>query len=93
MTNDRITELESKGFTRWTKGNIDRLYINATQLGLNCEYYKTGSISYAEFRGVKISNSQARRMKTAKTYIDINTGRAYSDDEMLLEAVKDIAGI
>lgn len=93
MTNERISELEALGFSRWTKGSMDRLYINAAQLGLNCEYYKTGNISSAEFKGESISNSRARGMKEAKTYIDIKTGRAYSDNETLLEAVKELAGI
>ena len=90
MTNEMIAKFEDAGFQRWTKGTMDRLYIKANMLGLNCEYYKTGNISYAEFRGEKISNSEAGRMKAAKTYIDINTGKAYSDNYTLKKTVEEI---
>lgn len=93
MTHERIVELEQKGFKRWTKGNIDRLYINASQLGLDCEYYKTGNIRYAEFRGEMVSNTQARKMKASRTYIDINTDRVYSDIELLKDAASELAGL
>ena len=67
MTEQMIAELEAKGFKRWTKGNLDRLYINAAQLGLVCQYYKTGNIRHAEFNGESISNSQGYRYKSALT--------------------------
>lgn len=89
----KVKELEQLGFKRWTKGNMDRLYINATQLGLDCEYYKTGNISGADFQGERISNSEARRMKAAKTYIDIKTGHVLSDNETLKLAAQKLAGI
>lgn len=90
MTEERIEELTKKGFKRWTKGNMDRLYINAAQLGLNCEYYKSGNISSAEFRGDRVSNSEARRMKWAKTYVDIKTGKVYSDNDSLKAAAEEL---
>lgn len=93
MTDARIAELETKGFKRWTKGNYDRLYINAGQLGLICSYYNTGNVRSAEFNGTSISNCEARRMKAAKTFIDVKTGKAYSDNCTLLEAVKTLAEI
>ena len=76
-----IKALEEKGFNRWQKGNLDRLYVNATMLGLVCEYYKTGNIKTAYFCEGLISNCQARRMKAAKTFIDVKTGTVYSDSE------------
>ena len=90
MTEERIKELEDKGFKRWQKGNIDRLYINASQLGLNCEYYKTGNIKYAEINGAEISNCEARRMKGSKTYIDVKTEKVYSDNAILKEAAENL---
>ena len=86
MTEERIDELTKVGFKRWQKGNMDRLYINASQLGLVCEYYKTGNICYAEFGGKKISNSQAYRMKNAKTFVDVKTEQVYSDIQDLKDA-------
>lgn len=90
LTEKRIAALEEKGFKRWTKGNYDRLYINASELGLHCDYYKTGNISNAVFQGTSISNSEGRRMKTARTYIDIKTGEIHSDNYTLEKAVKAI---
>ena len=81
-----IKKLEGKGFSRWQKGNLDRLYINASQLGLVCWYYKTGNISSAEFNGERISNCQARRYKAAKTFIDAGTGKVHGDIPELVEA-------
>lgn len=91
MMNEKMIEkLTAKGFTRWTKGKYDRLYINAKELGLVCEYYKTGNIHSAEFRGDGISNSEAYRMKSAKTYIDVATEEVNSQNGTLEEAVKEI---
>lgn len=91
LTEEKIARLEEKGFKRWTKGNMDRLYINATMLGLNCEYYNTGNIRSAWFNGASISNCEARRMKAAKTYIDIKTGTVYGDNNSLKEAAEKLA--
>lgn len=68
----------------------DRMYINATDLGLVCEYYKTGNIHYAEFQGEHVSNSNARAMQYAKTYIDVKTGKLYSDHEYLRSAAQEL---
>lgn len=91
LNETKIKELEEKGFNRWTKGNLDRLYINASQLGLICSYYNTGNIKRAEFGGGVISNCCARRYKAAKTFIDIKTENVYSDCEELAEAAKELA--
>ena len=85
-----IKALEDKGFRRWTKGNFDRMYINAVCLGLECSYYKTGNISAAYFNGERISNCQGRRYKDAKTYIDVKTGRLFSDIQELKDAAQAI---
>lgn len=93
LSEAKINELTDKGFNRWTKGNLDRLYINAAQLGLVCTYYKTGNISGAEFNGESISNCQARRYKAAKTFIDIKTERVHSDYPILAEAARKLADL
>lgn len=90
MNEKMIEKLTAKGFNRWTKGKYDRLYINAKDLGLECEYYKTGNIAGATFQGEDISNSEAYRMKAAKTYIDIETGEAVSNNRWLKEAAEEI---
>ena len=90
MNEERINKLIDKGFKRWTKGNYDRLYINADKLGLEYVLYKTGNIFSATFKGRRISNNKASRMRHAKTYIDIKTEEIYSDIDILKEAVEDI---
>ena len=90
LSEEEITALEEKGFRRWQKGMLDRLYINAAQLGLEYSRYNTGNISSAAFRGEYISNSQARRMLNAKTYVDVESGRVWSDEGTLKEAAEEI---
>ena len=93
LSEAKIKELEEKGFKRWIKGNLDRLYINAAQLGLVCSYYKTGNVSSATFNGNSISNCEARRMKGSKTFIDVKTGKVYSDNDLLGKAAAELAGL
>lgn len=95
MTKDiteRIDELTAMGFNRWQKNGMDRMYINASTLGLECTYYKTGNISSAKFQGYSISNSEASRMKFAKTYIDLVKKTIVSDNAMLADAVAELIG-
>lgn len=93
LPESKIAELIQKGFSRWTKGNLDRLYINAAQLGLVCDYYNTGNVKHAEFRGAEISNCEARRMKAAKTFVDIKTGCVHSDNHSLEQAARELSGL
>lgn len=86
----KIAKLIEMGFKRWTKGGMDRMYINAAQLGLVCEYYKTGNIRNAEFQGTGISNSEGYRMKSARTFIDVKTEEVYSDNNTLKQAAIDL---
>lgn len=90
MTEKMIEKLEAKGFKRWTKGSMDRLYINAEDLGLDCGYYNSGNISSATFKGERISNSEAYRLGAAKTYIDVATGKLVGTKETLTAAAQEI---
>lgn len=78
LNEKQIAALEEKGFRRWTKGTMDRLYINAETLGLEIERRKSGSVSSAYYRGERISNNLGSAMAYAKTYIDIATGELTS---------------
>lgn len=88
-----IETLEKIGFKRWQKAGYDRLYVDASHLGLVCEYYNTGNICKAEFNGERISNSEGRKMKAAKTFIDVRTWTVHSTREDLKEAAKKLANI
>lgn len=90
LNEKQITALEEKGFKRWTKCSMDRLYINAETLGLEIERRKTGSISSAYYRGERISNNRGSAMAYAKTYIDITTGELKSDNWTLEQDARQI---
>ena len=92
MLNEKmIKALEAKGFKRWTKGDMDRMYINP-ETALDFEYttYKTGNISWAALNGEKISNSWAREIVSSKTYIDVNTGALVSNNNTMRDAAQEI---
>lgn len=90
MTKDQIIGLAAKGFKRWTKEGMDRMYIGAHALGLSCDYYNTGNIRDAELNGKSISNSRARRLKEMKTYLDLTTMTVVSGDEELAHLAADL---
>lgn len=90
MTTFQIIDLATKGFTRWTKPGMDRMYIDAGALGLSCEYYNTGNIREAHLNGKSISNSRARRLKEMKTYLDLTTMAVVSGDEELAHLAADL---
>ena len=92
MTETMIEKLTEKGFSRWTKGAMDRLYINANDLGLYTDHYKSGSICFASFNGEEISHAHALRMLGAKTWIDVETGLLNSKyaEDCLVEAAEAI---
>ena len=93
LTEERIAELEGLGFRRWTRGNFDRLYINASDLGLVCYYYKSGNIRAAYINGSLTSNAEGYRMKAAKTFIDVGTGNLCSDNLRSMQAALDLLGM
>lgn len=80
MTEETIAKYEAKGFKRWTKGSMDRLYIDVTKLGLEVSYYKTGNVSSATWCGERISNADARRFMSSKVYVDVKTGELHVQD-------------
>lgn len=81
----QVNELISKGFKRWQKNGMDRLYVNATVLGLDTEC-KT-------FQGKRVSNSHCRELAQAKTYIDLVKNEIRSDSCMLTAAVAELVGV
>ena len=67
-----VESLEKKGFNRWTKGNMDRLYFNIQKSGhMDVDYYKTGNISYAAVDGEEISHRFAGQILSVKCFIDL----------------------
>lgn len=48
LTETMIAKLESKGFKRWTKGTMDRLYIDASKLNPGCGRYASKVKTYID---------------------------------------------
>ncbi len=70
-----IEALEKKGFCRWTKGDMDRLYFSLEKSGaLELDYYKSGNLRSADLEGERISNAEACRLLAVKCFIDLKNG-------------------
>ncbi|WP_289932849.1 hypothetical protein [Lactobacillus delbrueckii] len=70
-----IEALEKKGFNRWTKGDMDRLYFSLEKAGaLEVDYYKSGNLRSAYLNGERISNAEACRLLSVKCFIDLKKG-------------------
>ena len=95
ITDEQIKSMELAGFKRWTKGEYDRLYINADRLGLDVDYYKTGNICYATWKGEKISNTRAGEMLySTKVFVDATNGEVVASGtwrDKLGEAARELA--
>lgn len=89
-TEKLITALEERGFKHWTKGDKDRMYIDAEKLGLKVQKYGSGAVKHAEWDGEKISNREGASMLHAKTYLDLTDMSVHSDDSDLLAAAEAI---
>jgi|GEM_PF-3601407 len=67
-----IEVLEKKGFNRWTKGDMDRLYFNIARSGhMEVDHYNTGNISHAAIDGEEISHRFAGQILAVKRFIDL----------------------
>lgn len=67
-----IEALEKKGFNRWTKGDMDRLYFNIERSGhMVVDRYNTGNISFASVDGEEISHRFAGQILSVKCFIDL----------------------
>ena len=92
LSNAQIYALEAVGFKRWTKGNHDRLYINARDIpDIHIEYHK-----YAN-RPPRVScdNETYGCGKSAciiysKTYIDVKTGELTSDNTLMTTKAEEL---
>lgn len=67
-----VEDLEKKGFNRWTKGDMDRLYFSIERSGhMDVDRYHTGNISYAAIDGEEISHRFAGQILSVKCFIDL----------------------
>lgn len=72
--------VDKKGFSRWIKGDMDRLYLTVYSMQfLGLEQNPRTGTWYLDSR--RIGAARWEVMKTAKSYIDAKTGKAYSSDK------------
>lgn len=90
-----VESLEKKGFNRWTKGDMDRLYFSLEKAGvLELDYYKSGNLRSAELDCERISNAEACRLLAVKCFIDLKKGNklvVQSGREDAQDMVRDLA--
>lgn len=76
-----VEALEKKGFSRWTKGDMDRLYFNIQRSGhMEVDHYNTGNISYASVDGEEISHRFAGQILSVKCFIDLK-----NDNQLVIQ--------
>lgn len=73
---EKIERLSRK-YSRWTKNGYDRIYFNATQLGMECDRYNTGNLKWVTIDDQVISNCRGRKILNDKAYWDLNTDKLY----------------
>lgn len=79
LTEKQIAKLESKGFKRWTKGDYDRLYINAYNIhGIDTNWKKNGKKTLS-INGEELSYTKSAELSYMKIYIDVKTGEVVAD--------------
>lgn len=83
MNEKMIDKLIARGGNRWAKGSYDRIYFDAEVLGLECDFYKSGSVSYAAINGERISNSRATELLRCRSYVDVTTGAIVTGSDVL----------
>jgi hypothetical protein len=83
-TESREEKIErlSKKYSRWTKAGYDRIYFNATKLGLEYDTYNTGNLKWVTIDDQVISNCKGRRILNDKAYWDLNTDKLYIGETM-----------
>jgi hypothetical protein len=83
-TESREEKIErlSRKYSRWTKAGYDRIYFNATKLGLEYDTYNTGNLKWVTIDDQIISNCKGRRILNDKAYWDLNTDKLYIGDTM-----------
>ena len=64
--------IKDHGFNRWTKNEMDRLYISPIKLPIvEVEYYKSGSISSMSVDGKGVAHSSGASILDLKIWVDL----------------------
>lgn len=81
------------GWTEWKKYGKNRLYFSAKKSELlDLGFYNSGNINFSEFKGEKISHSDANKLIASKVYIDLDTMELHveteADEDMINEIIE-----
>lgn len=88
LSEKQIEALEKKGFRRWTKGDYDRLYINAWNLpGIVTNWKKKGKKTIT-VEGEELSYGKSLDVTYAKIWIDLKTLEVNVDARIYEEFLK-----
>jgi hypothetical protein len=74
MTDEQIARYEDAGFSRWTKRDMDRLYIDTTRLGLECDLKRDHEPCLGDWQGKRVSDADCRRIYFSKVWVDVRDG-------------------
>ena len=85
FSDDEIKALARKGFERWTRGKVDRLYIGAESFGLR----DRGKGGY-ELNGERIDYYTGVQLERSRTYVDCLTGIVHSDSAIARECAEGV---
>lgn len=87
----------------WIAGDKNRIYFNnlAELLGLECEFYKTGNVSFASLNGKVISNSKGSNIfwqcRQGKVWFEAgefhHSGMNSDNADVIIAAIKQRASI
>jgi len=91
IKNLNLVKAEQNGWNEWHKGGKNRLYFNIKNSEmLDLDFYKSGSISFSELNGEKISHAEAYRLVASKVYIDLDTNELHVDSDADEDMLKEI---
>lgn len=89
MSEEQINIWIERGFSRWTKGDMDRLYLTRkSSYVIGLEQHPCSGYWYLD--SCRISAARAEEMLAAKTYIDVKTGKAHSNNKACWWRLNDV---
>lgn len=81
LNDEQIKKYEDAGFRRWTKAGMDRLYIDTTKLGLECDFKRDHEPCLGKWQDKDVSNADCRRIYYSKVWVDAKDGSLHVRSE------------
>lgn len=89
LTENQIELMLKKGFTRWTKGDKDRLYIKGWNIeGVTTNWGNNGKKTFS-LNGEELSYTKSYKFGLSNNYVDVKTGEVVTsaDDRQFAEFI------